>query len=179
MTKRLKHFRNNVIHSSFLLLLFSQLLNVIAVDFPNCIINHATSAVEQTEGRERKRRCTFPYIDAIYLNGYHHRCGGRGGGLSSCLLGCRIPASVWLTWAIVQHISTASSYVVKYPTTVRGGVPESVARFVVLHVFDIPSQNCLIIYITYQLHVFPIRGTLTCCGWIMFGFWSEGWDSLL
>lgn len=147
MTKRLKHFRNNVIHSSFLLLLFSQLLNVIAVDFPNCIINHATSAAEQTEGRGRKRRCTFPYIDAIYLNGYHHRRGGRGG---------TVFLSAWLSNPCLSVTDVGDSaahfhccsYVVKYPTTVRGGVPESAARFVVPHVFDIPSQNCLILHVS-------------------------------
>lgn len=40
------------------------------------------------------------------------------------------------------------SCVIKYPTTVKGEVSENAARFDVLHVFDILSQNCLILHVS-------------------------------
>lgn len=68
------------------------------------------------------------------------------------------------------------SCIIKYPTTVRGGVPESAARFVVLHAFVRARARTALCYRSAARFP-PMRATLTCCLWIMFGFSSEGWDS--
>lgn len=77
-----------------------------------------------------------------------------------------IPASVWLTWVITQHISAAALWIwnILLQWAVRS---ENAVRLVFLQVFDITSQNGTILHVGC-VFVFLTREKLNCRIWIWF-----------